>query len=585
MDRLHDHFQSYSWHQSHDQATVLLLLPYETTDEDVAVTIDEKYLLAGVRGQPPVVKGQLYGRVDTSTSVWQLEPRPSRLSARDRTISTTSTASTHSSYALVSEPEISSSFAASLAAGLVSGSDLDDAVLSSPALSSPVSSSADERLGSAPDTHHHQRHRSRPSVSPPARISQGASHIGSFSSLESLHTGSGRLLTLHLEKADSIIWPSLVVGPVPESISPPPVGIYPWNVDNTIELQYNMDPTSLVLIALDLYDIRKAKEDAFEYFVRAWHQAQLPSAAIRLATHYLPLQTVVPDGSDDLAAPPSPTSSDLTTLPDPGRRRRRPQEAAPPPPPLSSIPGMPEYYLARLGGASGLAQLFLAAGLLHLEGTASSLLTSSYAGLSSLRTSTFAVSGPPPAHSSGSGAGTSADGADVWRRDRDRAAQFFVRARALHPALDVPLLPTEQDTDAEGDGSGSVSGVDVEESRRARSPHRRRTRVLPEARLSIPAIDVARGAGATAHDPLPPPLRNRRKRRGTYTRGGDGYEEEDADAELSSSMVESVHREPDIGADGEDSTWYLYLPGLVGAGTALLVVGLLSLQSWRKNQG
>ena len=39
--------------------------------------------------------------------------------------------------------------------------------------------------------------------------------------------------------------------------------------------------------------------------------------------------------------------------------------------------------------------------------------------------------------------------------------------------------------------------------------------------------------------------------------------------------------------DDEDNTWYLYLPGLIGAGTALLVVGVvsaLSLSSWRKNQ-
>ena len=36
-----------------------------------------------------------------------------------------------------------------------------------------------------------------------------------------------------------------------------------------------------------------------------------------------------------------------------------------------------------------------------------------------------------------------------------------------------------------------------------------------------------------------------------------------------------------------DGTWYLYIPGLVGAGTALLVVGVvgaISLSNWRKNQ-
>lgn len=34
-----------------------------------------------------------------------------------------------------------------------------------------------------------------------------------------------------------------------------------------IEKQYNMDPTSLTLIALELLDIRKNKEEAFECFL------------------------------------------------------------------------------------------------------------------------------------------------------------------------------------------------------------------------------------------------------------------------------------------------------------------------------
>ncbi|KAI0710008.1 hypothetical protein C8Q76DRAFT_86342 [Earliella scabrosa] len=592
MDSLHDHYQSYSWHQSHDQATVLLLLPYETVEEDVSVVIDENYLVAGVRGQPPVVKGQLYGKVDTTASVWQLEPRPSRLSARERTTSTTSTASTQSSYAVISEPEISSSFAASLEAGLISGSDADDTILSSPALSSPISSSADEHLGLPSDTRHIRR--TRLSTSPPARLTQGMAHASSFSSLESLHTGSGRLLTIHLEKADSIIWPSMIVGPVPDHISAPPAGVYPWLLDNAVELQYNMDPTSLVLIALDLYDIRKAKEDAFEYFIRAWHQARLPSAAIRLATHYLPLQTIVPDESDLLSAslqtallePATPTTAHAIPS------SLQATSASPP------VPGSSEYYLLRVGGAAGLAQLFLAAGLLYLEGTASSLLASSYAGLSSLR-SPFIVSGPP-AHSPG----TSADGAAAWRKDRQQAARFFMRARALSPLVDVPLLPAEETEDeANGSEAESSAGSGTElnvRPRRARtppqsvvSPQRERDRDRDRERdrerqqrtqrrkgqsrqsLDMPTIDVSR-----ASDELPPVRRRARKRESGY-----GYTSDDADAELSSSMVESVHREPDLGSGDDDRTWYLYLPGLVGAGTALLVVGLLSLQSWRKNQG
>jgi hypothetical protein len=50
-----------------------------------------------------------------------------------------------------------------------------------------------------------------------------------------------------------------------------------------------------------------------------------------------------------------------------------------------------------------------------------------------------------------------------------------------------------------------------------------------------------------------------------------------------------ILRDRDIkGQNSIDNAWYLYLPGLVGAGTALLVVGVvgaLSFSTWRRNQG
>ncbi|KAL7279022.1 hypothetical protein ACG7TL_006855 [Trametes sanguinea] len=624
MDRLHDHHQSYSWHQSHDQATVLLLLPYDTLEDDVSVIIEEEYLVAGVAGQPPVVKGKLYGGVNTTASVWQLEPRTSRLSQRERTTSTASTASTQSSYAFVSEPEISSSFAASLEAGLVSGSDLDDNVLSSPALSSPISSSADEHFVSYDPRH---QRRSRLSVSPPGRQPPRISQASSYSSLESLHTGAGRLLTIHVEKAESVIWPSLIVGPVPDAVSPVPSNVYPWTTSVIEEAKYNMDPTSLALIALDLYDIRKAKEDAFEYFIRAWHQAHIPSAAIRLATHYLPLQTLVAEAeaSDAGAAPDSPTSSVVTVSAKATRAASATQPSqpvpsvsglqltsVPPPPAPASVTlsrGTEEYYLSRLGGASGLAQLFLAAGLLHLEGTATALLSSSYSGLSALR-APFA--GPVSLTASGGGSG-GGGGVDAWQRDRAQAALFFKRAHALNPTLDVPLLPAESESEYNsGAESGNGAGFGDRDDRaisplqRASSPHaaaqprgpsqrpqRRRDRerdrhARASSHLEMPTLDVHRPA-VSPSSPLPPMPSVRRRRQprlpaSSHTPGAEGED----DGDLSSSMIDSVHAEPDLGAAGpgeEDRTWYLYVPGLVGAGTALLVVGLLSLQSWRKNQG
>jgi hypothetical protein len=209
-------------------------------------------------------QGRLYSTVDTNSSVWQLEPRASRLSARGRTTSTTSTASTQSSYAFVSDPEISSSFAASLESGQVS--DADD-ISPSPALSSPSLSSADER-GLLP-LMSHRKTLSNAAASRPASPGHALhSMTSSYSSLESLHSPpSGRLLTLHLEKDQSIIWPSLIVGPAPDALSPPMANSVVFDSSHELEHQYNMDPTSLVLIALELFDIRKDKEEAFECFL------------------------------------------------------------------------------------------------------------------------------------------------------------------------------------------------------------------------------------------------------------------------------------------------------------------------------
>jgi hypothetical protein len=90
----------------------------------------------------------------------------------------------------------------------------------------------------------------------------------SLSSLESLHTvHSGRLLTLHLEKDQSVIWPSLIVGPVPLTLSPSVSDALIYDASHNLDHKYNMDPTSLVMIALELYDIRKDKDEAFECFV------------------------------------------------------------------------------------------------------------------------------------------------------------------------------------------------------------------------------------------------------------------------------------------------------------------------------
>lgn len=64
-----------------------------------------------------------------------------------------------------------------------------------------------------------------------------------------------------------MIWPSLIIGPVPEALSATNLSVYPWDATTAAEVKYNIDPTSLVLIGLDLADIREDKPEAFEYFV------------------------------------------------------------------------------------------------------------------------------------------------------------------------------------------------------------------------------------------------------------------------------------------------------------------------------
>ena len=230
---------------------------------------------------------------------------------------------------------------------------------------------------------------------------------------------------------------------------------------------------------------------------RAWHQAHLPSATMKLVTHYLPLQ--IP----------------LNVI-DSNEEKQR---------------GTVSYYLQCIGGPLGLAQLFLEAGLLHLDGAASVLLSASYMTLSSIRVP------PPPRPGEG--------GAEAWKRDREMASRYFDRARMLHPELDVPVIPD--------DGSGqAVLG----------STHE----------LEMPSIEI--------HPSAP---------QSVYSGEDSIYSEQEMIIRRRRQKKEELIFLDEVkGKEDIETAWYLYVPSLVGAGTALLVVGVigaLSFSSWRRNQG
>jgi len=201
----------------------------------------------------------------------------------------------------------------------------------------------------------------------------------------------------------------------------------------------------------------------------------------------------------------------------------------------SLVKGTVPYHHHCIGGGAGLARLYVEAGSLYLEGTASILLSSTYSALSSIRSSTSTVQGE--------------GGIAGWRRDRDFARRYFERAKTLDPELEVPVVPPEI-----GDELGSGT------------------------ELLMPSIEIKTTKGSPASGSA---TSKTRRRKGTVMGKRQGRDMEESEI-LAPNMV----RESSTMSAGDmDSPWYLIIPGLVGAGTALLVVTAIGLSSWRRSQG
>ena len=199
------------------------------------------------------------------------------------------------------------------------------------------------------------------------------------------------------------------------------------------------------------------------------------------------------------------------------------------------VKGTAAYYHRCIGGGTGLARLYVEAGSLYLEGAAAILLSSTYSALSSIRSSISTVQ---------------ADGGIAgWRRDRDFARKYFECAKALDPDLEVPVVPPEI-----GDELGSGT------------------------ELLMPSIEIKTAGTKGTSTP------NKARRR-TGTVMGKGKERETEESEIMASNMVKESSTMSGGYGEVDSPWYLIIPGLVGAGTALLVVTAIGLSSWRRSQG
>jgi hypothetical protein len=203
------------------------------------------------------------------------------------------------------------------------------------------------------------------------------------------------------------------------------------------------------------------------------------------------------------------------------------------------VKGTAAYHYYCVGGGAGLARLYVEAGSLYLEGAASILLSSTYSTLSSIRSSTSTVQ---------------ADGGIAgWRRDRDFARKYFEMAKNFDPDLDVPVVPPEI-------GEEPGSGTEL---------------LMPsmEIKTTVGKKGTSEGGSTTS----------RTRRTGTVK--GWGKRGEVGESEILAPSIVKESSTMSTGYDDVDSPWYLIIPGLVGAGTALLVVTAIGLSSWRRSQG
>ncbi|PWN35007.1 uncharacterized protein FA14DRAFT_36640 [Meira miltonrushii] len=229
-------------HQSHGQATVLFYVPRWVQAEALDVTIEEDYIVAGMRGHKPIVSARLAGRINSTTSAWQLERKSNGKRSRSRS---RTRMRTRSSDQISSN---SSSGKGWVKAGARPSRESGVATNTTSRPNSPVQSdtSSFEMLARSIDTL-----ASRPSmpssegIGSPRSLSQsmtlsddsnarnstagGARSMESSISIEHSQTPSSsskgdtfedptrdaKLVTLHLDKIDGGIWPCIVEGPVP----------------------------------------------------------------------------------------------------------------------------------------------------------------------------------------------------------------------------------------------------------------------------------------------------------------------------------------------------------------------------------
>ncbi|KAG9396088.1 nuclear movement protein nudC [Carpediemonas membranifera] len=65
--------KGYFWDQSLDEVSIEIKLPEPASSKQIAFAIKPKHLMIGVKGQEPIIDGELHFTVDVDETVWTLE--------------------------------------------------------------------------------------------------------------------------------------------------------------------------------------------------------------------------------------------------------------------------------------------------------------------------------------------------------------------------------------------------------------------------------------------------------------------------------------------------------------------------------
>ncbi|RUS32451.1 hypothetical protein BC938DRAFT_475345 [Jimgerdemannia flammicorona] len=245
---------TYIWSQTDDQLTVSFLVLDHFRAKDMEVTIESTLLKAGVRGQEPVVKGKLYSTIRPKESLWQLDKPSSALSSL---ANSPALSSSGSSFAFITPP-------------LSPNTSL---ILPPPAMDLPPESSDSGSIN----------------MSPLGR----ASH-------------RFRVVTIHLEKGDDVIWPMLVTSGITERM--------------------DLDATSAYHLGV-MFESQRDAENSYKFYLHAAEHGHTKSM-LKVAAMYeignqasidnLTLLPVYPERDPRLAFSWHKRAADLSNDPESG---------------------------------------------------------------------------------------------------------------------------------------------------------------------------------------------------------------------------------------------------------------------------